>query len=392
MPGTTKPPISTRLVSPVSDSLILVGAFLIALIASVSTHAQTYVVLHRFKGTDGAAPYGLLTLDRKGNLYGMTRDGGAHDKGTVFKLSNTREKLLYSFSGTPDGAHPLRGLIRDSAGNLYGATALGGTFGGGAVFKLDVKGNESVLYGFAGGKDGEQPQSSLVRDPAGILYGTTLLGGTSNNGTVFKVDTTGTQTVLHSFAGGADGEFPYSGLIRDAQGYLYGTTGGDGFSSLGTIFKVDTTGHETVLYSFQGGVDGEQPMGSVIRDSARNLYGTTYLGGSGSGTVFKLDKNGNHTVLYSFAGGADGANPLGGLVRDQAGTLYGTTENGGTENSGTVFAVDTTGRETVLHSFSETGRDGKYPEAGLVRDSQGNLYGVTYLGGTGNGIVFKLIP
>ena len=389
--STTKPAISPKQSPEPSGLLTGAVALLVVFIASLSVQAQTYTVLHQFKGPDGASPYGSLIL-RNGSLYGMTRDGGAHGNGTVFKLTNTTEKLLYSFSGAPDGAHPLRDLSRDSAGNLYGATALGGTSGGGTVFKLDAKKNETVLYSFTGGADGEQPQSGLLRDSAGNLYGTTVLGGDANYGTVFKIDTTGTQTVLHSFGGDADGEFPYSGVIQDAAGNLYGTTGGDGISSLGTVFKVDSSGQETVLYSFKGGADGEQPMGGVIRDSAGNLYGTTYLGGSGSGTVFKLDKNGNESVLYSFAGSADGANPLGGLVRDKAGTLFGTTENGGAENVGTVFEVDKANRQTVLHSFSKSGGDGKYPETGLVQDAQGNLYGATYLGGTGKGIVFELTP
>lgn len=282
--------------------------------------------------------------------------------------------------------------MRDSKGNLYGTTALGGTAGSGAVFKLDTAGKETILYSFTGSTDGDQPQSRLVQDTAGNLYGTTVMGGVSNCGTIFKIDTAGTQSVLHSFACGADGQYPYSGLNRDAAGNLYGTTGGDGFATYGTVFKLDTSGHETVLYSFNGGADGSQPMGPVNPDTAGNLYGTTYSGGSGDGTVFKLDKNGDETVLYSFAGGADGANPLGGLVRDKSGNLYGTTEKGGVSNSGTVFKVDSSDRETVLHSFSKTGKDGKYPETGLVKDKKGNLYGTTYLGGTGVGIVFKLAP
>ncbi len=379
--------------TPVSEALLM--AILVALLALAGSpllHAQTYTVLHRFKGSDGSSPYGLLTLDSKSNLYGMTRDGGAHGSGTIFELSGTKEKVLYSFHDNPDGANPLRSLLRDSAGNLYGTTPLGGSSGSGAVFKLDTTGSETVLYNFSGGTDGDQPLTGLVRDTAGNLYGTTVLGGGSNLGTVFKVDSTGIETVLHSFGGAAHGEFPYAGLIRDGAGNLYGTTGGDGATSWGTVFKVDSSGKETVLYSFKGGADGGQPLSGLLRDAAGNLYGTTYLGGNGNGTVFKVDKSGHETVLYAFAGGGDGANPLGGLVEDKSGNLYGTTENGGSFSFGTIFKVAPNGHKTVLHSFGDIGKDGKYPETGLVRDSTGKLYGTTYLGGTGSGVVFQLRP
>jgi uncharacterized repeat protein (TIGR03803 family) len=379
--------------TPVSEALLM--AILVALLALAGSpllHAQTYTVLHRFTGSNGSSPYGALTLDSKGNLYGMTRDGGANGSGTIFELSGTKEKVLYSFRDNPDGANPLRSLLRDSAGNLYGTTPLGGSSGSGAVFKLDTTGSETVLYNFSGGTDGDQPQTGLVRDTAGNLYGTTVLGGGSNLGTVFKVDSTGIQTILHSFGGAADGEFPYASLIRDGAGNFYGTTGGDGATSWGTVFKVDGSGKETVLYSFKGGADGGQPLSGLLRDAAGNLYGTTYSGGNGNGTVFKVDKSGNETVLYAFAGGGDGANPLGGLVKDNSGNFYGTTENGGAFSFGTIFKVAANGQETVLHSFGDIGKDGKYPEAGLVRGSTGTLYGATYLGGTGSGVVFRLRP
>jgi len=209
---------------------------------------------------------------------------------------------------------------------------------------------------------------------------------------VFELDATGHETVLYSFPGAGDGRHPYSGVIRDAAGSLYGTTGGGGTAGLGVVYKLDTAGHETVLYNFTGGADGSNPSGGVIRDSAGNLYGTTASGGTANwGVVYKLDPSGHETVLHSFTGGADGGRPLAGVTRDSAGNLYGTTGAGGTTGSGVVYELDAAGQETVLYSF--TGYDGRNPYAGVIRDSAGNLYGTTCYGGKrGGGVVFKIEP
>ena len=214
-------------------------------------------------------------------------------------------------------------------------------------------------------------------------------------GTVFKVDATGKETVLYSFTGtGEDGANPYGGLLRDTQDNLYGTTyQGGGLSNKGTVFKLDTTGKETVLHSFTDDPDGALPEAGLVQDTQGNLYGTTLHGGSeGAGTVFKLDTTGKETVLYSFgSAGEDGTFPQAGLVLDTQGNLYGTTFTGGTSGNGTVFKVDQTGKETVLYSFTGTNGDGSEPYyAGVVRDAQSNLYGTTVNGGgmppLGNGV------
>src|SRR6266568_2687315 len=257
--------------------------------------------------------------------------------------------VLYSFT-VADGDDPKPGLVRDKEGNLYGTTFGGGTSGGGIVFKLDTADTETVLHSFSG-PDGANPAGGLVRDKEGNLYGTTFGGGLLNCfgagcGVVFKLDTTNTETVLHSFTG-PDGAFPEAGLVRDKMGNFYGTTSGGGPSRSGTVFKLDTTGAETVLHSFTGGADGANPVAGLVRDKEGNLYGTTVQGGnlscnaapSGCGVVFKIDTTGTETVLHSFTGGADGAILYGGLVRDKAGNLYGTTSNGGASGVGTVFKI-----------------------------------------------------
>jgi uncharacterized repeat protein (TIGR03803 family) len=279
----------------------------------------------------------------------------------------------------------------------------------------------SVLYSFAGPPDGAEPTAALIKDKAGNLYGTTSLGGAGTCtlagipgcGTAFKLDTSGNETVLHNFTDSPDGAIPVAGLIMDKAGNLYGTTAFGGiatcFSGLGcgTVFKLDTSGNETVLHSFTNSPDGAAPSAVLIRDKAGNLYGTTAFGGAstnipcfeGCGTVFKLDTSGNETLLHSFTfSGADGIIPEAGLIMDKAGNLYGTTYNGGASGNclggcGTVFKVDTSGNETVLHSFGSMAGDGISPAAGLIMDKAGNLYGTTRAGGAyGAGTVFKIIP
>jgi uncharacterized repeat protein (TIGR03803 family) len=366
-----------------------------------SAEAQTFSVLHGFTGgADGANPYAGLIQDSRGNFYGTTQLGGTSNLGTVFKLDPMgTETVLHSFAGGTDGANPYSGLVQDSTGNLYGTTYYGGAPNHGTVFKLDPTDTETVLYSFAGGTDGANPYASLVQDPAGNLYGTTQRGGASGQGTVFKVDTVGTETVLYNFTGGSDGGSPDGALVLDAAGNLYGTTFGGGALCdhrriyCGVVFKLDTTGTEIVLHTFTGGTDGFFPVAGLVRDSAGTLYGTT----SEAGTIFQLDATGNETVLYSFTGGASGGNPYAGLVRDPAGNLYGTTNYGGDSTCGNgsgcgvVFQLDTTGTETVLYRFTG-GADGANPELGrLIRDSAGNLYGTTQLGGpSNNGVVFKI--
>jgi uncharacterized repeat protein (TIGR03803 family) len=308
-------------------------------------------------------------------------------------------KVVHSFTGTPDGAYPPSygaGATLDAKGNLYDTTAGGGAYDFGTVFKVNAAGKETVLYSFTGQADSGGPNAGLVRDAQGNLYGTTFGAGGIIWGTVFKLDTAGNLTVLYNFANA----HALAGLVEDAQGNLYGTTY-DGGNGSGMVYEVDNTGKETQLYAFTGGADGSTPYGGVVLDAQGNLYGTTASGGAyGSGTVFKLDTAGNETVLYSFTGQADGGGPEAGLVLDAQGNLYGTASGGGINNCnygcGTVFKVDPAGNETVLYSFAGA-PDGATPLASLVRDAEGNLYGTTFDGGNSGcgdwqqcGTVFEL--
>jgi uncharacterized repeat protein (TIGR03803 family) len=253
---------------------------------------------------------------------------------------------------------------------------------------------EAVLYSFKiGPTDGQFPDTGVVRDARGNLYGTTYYGGPSNDGIIFKISKR-SRTVLHSFTGQTDGGHP-NGLVLDNQGNLYGTAQIEGAHTCGIAFKLDRTRKFRVLYAFQGGQDGCVPVG-LMRDSQGNLYGTTELGGPANvGTVFKIDATGKETVLYAFTGGAvgaaDGASPLAGVIRDAAGNLYGTTYGGGPDNFGTVYKVDTANKETILHAFTSGSLDGDSPYGVLAEDSAGNLYGTTDGGGTASsGTIFKV--
>jgi len=313
---------------------------------------------------------------------------------------------LYKFTGGSDGAFPYAGLIQDQAGNLYGTASSGGDlncgdgYGCGVVYKLDTAGTETVLYSFIGyPSDGEAPQTPVVRDNAGNIYGTTASGGSTHDGTVFKVDSTGKETVLYSFTGQSDGCWPYQGLVRDKAGNSYGTTYGCGSDNAGTIFKVGSAGNFAVLHSFAGyPSDGGAPQyGHLTIDKFGNLYGVTSLYGStgciyGCGVLYELSKKGKLTVLRGFAGGTtDGCFPYGSVVQDKSGNLYGTAHACGSYGYGTIWKVSKKGKETILHNFAGGTSDGCYPLAGITRDSKGNLYGVTDgCGANGYGTLYEL--
>jgi uncharacterized repeat protein (TIGR03803 family) len=224
--------------------------------------------------------------------------------GTVFEVSPSGEEaVLYTFTGKSDGAFPVVRLVRDARGNLYGTTTTGGDLNVcwdnspscGTVFKVSSNGIETVMHRFAGGKDGAYPEAALVRKANGILIGTTIFGGAYGAGAVFKVSPAGKKSVLYNFTGGVDGGYPETALIEDASGNLYGTTSDGGAYGHGTVFKLSMTGKETVLYSFTGNADGSDPSGALIREKNGVIYGTAGGGGdlncnppSGCGTVFKL--------------------------------------------------------------------------------------------------------
>jgi uncharacterized repeat protein (TIGR03803 family) len=391
--------LKTRLIAFVA---VLSSALTFILVAATPpAQAQTFTDLYNFTGSsDGKNPYGSLVRDAAGNLYGTTAYGGSSNAGTVFKVDKSgAETLLYNFTGGADGGEPYAGLIRDASGNLYGTTYNGGLSGVGTVFKVDASGTETVLHSFAtGGQDGCNPGGGLVRDKAGNLYGTTTGCGSSGFGIVFKLNKSGTETVLHAFTGGRDGGAPYAGLARDSSGNLYGTTPFGGSASYGVVFKVNPSGKETVLHSFAGGAsDGCSPTATPALDEKGNLYGTAdACDPSNWGIIWKVTQKKVETVLHNFAGGeTDGGYPYAGVILDANSNLYGTTgEGGGTGCSnglgcGTVYKLSKARKLTLLHSF--TGADGSSPFGAVIRDASGNLYGTALEGGSGGyGTVWQI--
>lgn len=370
---------------------------------------KSYKVLYSFKGSpDGAYAHGLAALD--GNLYGTTAEGGKYNGGTFIAITPTgAERVLYSFhKGTRDGWTP-NGPLIERNGTFYGTTENGGTdYGNGTVFSVTKSGVERVLYRFKGGLDGANPMSGLT-EINGRLYGTTPFGGGSYNvGTVFSVSYGGQESVLFRFTPRV-GEEP-QGLVA-MNGELYGTTlyggVGNGGTGWGTVFEISPSGGERTLYDFNGNSydDGAFPEGKLIAWDD-DLYGTTTVGGGsdkcnlGCGTVYKIDPSGTETVLFAFQKRQEGFFPTSRLLRANS-ILYGTTANGGdlfcyqksykAGGCGTAFALSF-GGETVLHRFRGEPGDGKTPIAGLTALGDA-LYGTTASGGANDkGTVFKIVP
>jgi uncharacterized repeat protein (TIGR03803 family) len=394
MGNTQQRRISAKISRGAAPMLAVVFGF--GAVTTQSAQAQTLRVLYNFAGSsDGGDPYASLIRDAAGNLYSTVDYGGTSFAGAVFKVApNGTETVLYSFTGGADGAYPFSPVVRDGAGNLYGTTSMGGSSNAGVVFKVDPGGTETVLHSFTGGADGIIPIGGLLRDKAGNLYGTTSQGGSSNDGVLFKISPRGKETILHTFTGSTkDGKYPsYTSLLMDAQGNLYGVTEEGGKADGGILYKLSKTGKLTILHSFSGGTtDGCNVLGTPFMDAAGNFYGTTSSCGTHMlGTVWEVRKTGKERLLHSFAGGTtDGEYPLAGVIVDAAGNLYGDTETGGAANVGTVYEISKSGRFTLLHSFD--GTDGKYPYGSFVQNAKGTLFGTTQNGGTiGYGTVWKI--
>jgi uncharacterized repeat protein (TIGR03803 family) len=374
-----------------------------------------YRILHSFGSAgDGENPQGELIEGSDGKLYGTTVDGGAGGSGTVFRLNKDGSdySILHDFSSF---AWPGGALVEGTDGALYGTSQRDGTNGAGTVFRMDKDGSGfGVLHHFAGsfrfdGDDGAFPRSTLLQASDGALYGTTTVGGTTNSGTVFKLNPDGSDySVLHSFnIYDADGSYPDARIVEGSNGKLYGTTSNSGTGGGGTIFmlNMDGTGFTTLHWFSHADAGGNFPSAGLLEGSDGALYGTAGSGGSnGVGTVFSLDHDGRgFRVLRSFVfAGGDGVNPQVGLVEGRDGSLYGVTPNGGVgdcqgsagqRGCGTVFKVSKDGGGyRLLHQFSSGREDGQEP-AGLIEGSDGTLYGTTVAGGGDNaGTVFKLNP
>jgi len=404
-----------------------IAAAVLALVGAGGTQAAAKeTVLYTFTGgSDGNGPNSPLIFDNAGNLYGTTVTGGTNGNGTVFELkpsgSGWTETVLYSFGDASDGIIPIGSVLLDEKGNLYGLTQQGGAPGHGTAFELSPNSGggwtKKTIYAFAGGTDGSFPYGGLISDSTGNLYGFTLAGGTGpcqyygpGCGTVFELKRSHgfwKEVVLFSFPGGAGGQDP-GGLTLDESGNLYGTTFQGGSGGAGIVFKLAHSAgrwKESILHAFSGGRDGSAPSGSVTLDHAGNLYGTTSNGSGGGcqygcGLVYELKPLAKgkrmEVVLHRFTDNShDGVNPYASLIFDQAGNLFGTTSGGGAYGTGIVFELmqnfDGKWKESVIQNF--IGADYGFAPGTLVFGENGYLYGSAGGGAYGDaGLVFQLSP
>jgi uncharacterized repeat protein (TIGR03803 family) len=362
------------------------------------TPTGTYTVLRHMNSTpDGAFPQGSLVLGPDGNFYGMTLSGGTNNYGTIFRITpagafSVRRHLNYN----TDGGYPNRtNLIVAADGNFYGMTYQGGTFGYGTIFKMTPGGTFTVLKNLDLTPDGGFPKGSLTQHTDGSFYGMMQSGGSIGYGTVFKITSGGTYTVLKNLDVTVTGGNAQGSLVRNStDGNFYGMTsfGGRGGSGLGTIFKITPTGTLSVLVQFPETGKGISPAASVVQATDGNFYGMTSQGGiADNGTVFKFCTS-TFSNIKSFDGATTGSNPQGGLVQAPDGNFYGATQLGGTYGYGTIFKISPGGSLSVLWNLDNT-NDGAYPSGSLVRGTDGNLYGTASSGGTnGSGTIFKITP
>ena len=413
--------------------LLLIFLFLFMTLTVLPAQGQTYQVIYAFQNTgDGSNPEAGLTMDSAGNLYGTTSQSvSQHGAGTVFELSPTNSgwglTTLYSFQGGSDGLQPWARVVFGPDGGLYGTTLLGGgegcdDQGCGTVFKLAANPQggwtETVLYRFLGGRDGFYPDSELVFDGAGNLYGTTDDGCASNlknNGTVFKLTPTDggwNKTTLYHFGNSISCcSCPMSGLAFDSSGNLYGTAAGDDNDftmNYGGVYQLVPAGpgwKANILHTFLRSGDAQYPVAGVIFDASGNLYGATLCSDNydGNGRIYMLSpSNGGwiYTELYDLPnGGVCFGGPEENLVLDGAGNLYGAAHSG-RGAMGELFELSRNGSTwvyTVRHDFG--GSAGARPRSNLIFDRQGNLYGTASAGGDsqgcfswGCGVVFEITP
>jgi uncharacterized repeat protein (TIGR03803 family) len=397
-----------------------------ALTISCPLEAQTEKTLWSFSFADGTNPTAALVFDSAGNLYGTTSLGGSTEIcplgcGVAFELTpdtdgTWAESVLHVFGPNDDGINPNSSLVFDRLGRLLGTTTWGGGYGYGTVFQLAKSGNawsESLLYSFDGQENGTNPTNGVTLQHSGHLYGAAATTMPPYAGMVFDLGSITTQHWYglnpYLFSGNLDGYAPNGPLIADSEGNLYGTTRYGGAYNFGAVFKLTPNGQGwtgSTLYSFQGPPnDGGSSVAGLAFDSAGNLYGTTMQSAGfctfgWCGIVFKLSPNADGTwsesVLHVFQGHfVDGEQPEAGVIVDQSGNIYGTTYGGGTHGYGTVYKLSPspTGQysETILWSF-QSFQDGANPVSALIMDSAGNLYGTT--GGYSNyyGTVFEIIP
>jgi uncharacterized repeat protein (TIGR03803 family) len=361
------------------------------------TVPSTLTALASFDGANGSNPGWGLIRDSQGNFYGSTCYGGASNLGTIFEMAAGTNTIttLASFDGT-NGALPTQDLLMDSQGNLFGTTQNAGAFNHGTVFELAAGSHTITTLGsFDVFTNGQLPDSGLVMDSSGNLFGTTPFGSSSGvyaPGTVFEVAAgSNTITTLATF-NGFNGANPVGTMVMDSHGNLFGTALSGGASNLGTVFELAAGSHTITTVAAFDGTNGAYPqVQRLLLDSQGNLFGTTSdQGPFGGGTVFEVAAGSNTITTVAAFDGTNGSDPWGGVVMDSHGNLFGTAQLGGASNVGTVFEV-AAGSNTITALASFDGTNGAQPLGSVVLDSSGNLYGTAYGGGaSGNGTIYEV--
>ena len=358
---------------------------------TIKTDGTAFNVIKPFEDW-GKVSHGDLYKNSDGFFYGFTSTGGTYGSGTIFKMSSSGTvSIVRHLNSITDGSAPTGELIKGFDGNFYGLTSGGGTNTYGTIFKMSSTGTYTVLRHLSYATDGTNPRGHLVQGKDSAFYGITYGGGSFGYGTIFKITTAGVFTVLRHMNRPTDGGQSYSSLVEGKDGNLYGITYAGGTLDYGTIFKITKAGVFTVLKNLNATTDGSYPQGDLMQATDGNLYGSCYTGGTfGNGTIFKITTAGVLTVLRHLAATADGGNPYGVLYQNSDGVLYGLNRSGGAFTSGTAFKITTAGAFTVLHSFIPA-TEGSYPNGGFVKGNDGNLYAVASGDGAyGGGTAFRM--
>jgi uncharacterized repeat protein (TIGR03803 family) len=379
----------------VSNAVGTVSAEATLTVYPVSVPGSVMASLYWFTGgADGGVPNGL-TFGTNGILYGTTQTGGDYNDGTIFSITtNGHLQTLVQFNST-NGSNPQAALVQGTDGNFYGTTQDGGTNAGGTVFVMTTNGLLTTLVAFSN-QTGINPYTALVQGTNGNFYGAAENNAKPGNGNIFEMTPSGTVDVVYSFTGGLDGNEPVSSLTQGADSNFYGLTTAGGAYNYGGIFQMTSDGALTNLYSFTGGTDGYNPYGALVQGTDGDFYGVTrrdaIQGLQFDGTIFKVTTNGALTTLYALNPlyNGDGEYPFAGLLQAADGNFYGTTLYTESNMNGTVFRITPDGVFATLAAFNGSD-DGAEPKAAMVQDADGNFYGTTTAGGPyGKGSIFRL--
>jgi len=360
---------------------------ILALVSSLavcrSARAATLNKLYTFSNDylSGPYPYAGLVQGADGDFYGTTILAdfwGFASPGTIFKMTPAgKVTTLHTFNGS-DGAYPSSRLVAATDGNFYGVTQTGGSTGYGAAFKIDPAGNFTLLYSFYSDSLSLYWPNGLMQASDGYFYGTTVYGGPTNWGAVFRMDFNGNVSIVYNFTGNADGALPDGGVVEGPDGYLYGGTTVYGAYYKGAAFRVKKDGSDFQIIDAFDGLTGSFYSNSMVVGPDGKIYGTTQEGGAkGGGTFFRVEPGIGVTPLFAF-NATSGVTP-GTLTLGSDGKFYGTTAGGGAKGFGTAFKIDTAGNLTVLHSFSSA--ESAYSNLPLCLAADGKFYGVSWQGG-----------